>query len=404
MDRNESQQNIINNWIQNKAMGFVEAFTGYGKTRLAILAIQECNRRDANRTTNVIVPTTTLKNTWTKPKKGFIDAFKLKNVEVFVINTYIKFERSCDLLICDEVHRMTNDNALHFTKVINETKYSWFLGLSATLEANHIAFLNRKNIISVGKVTAQECKENGWVTDFITINFGVELDEIDRNKYDTLHKSFNKYFATFGHDFDKAMSCLTNKNVREAHAREFNIPVERVMISALEWNRNMRERKTFLYHAHSKMTIAKELTKLDKHMICFSESVDFTQKLCDEIGEKAVSYHSKNGVKANREALRKFMDKRTKVNCICTAKSMDEGFDAPDADMAIICSRTSKRIQNGQRSGRICRAKEGKKAYVINLYIKNSQDEIWLRKASKGTQCLWMDDLEQLKQLINDSR
>ncbi len=35
------------------------------------------------------------------------------------------------------------------------------------------------------------------------------------------------------------------------------------------------------------------------------------------LGEKAVSYHSKNGVKANREALRKFMDKRTKVNCIC---------------------------------------------------------------------------------------
>jgi superfamily II DNA or RNA helicase len=139
-------------------------------------------------------------------------------------------------------------------------------------------------------------------------------------------------------------------------------------------------------------------------MICFSESVDFTQQLCDEIGEKAVSYHSKNGVKANREALRKFMDKRTKVNCICTAKSMDEGFDAPDADMAIICSRTSKRIQNGQRSGRICRAKEGKKAYVINLYVKNSQDEVWLRKASKGTQCLWLDDLEQLKQLVNDSR
>jgi superfamily II DNA or RNA helicase len=404
MTRDERQQGIIDKWLELGARAYVQAFTGFGKSRLMIMAIQECNRRNPSRVVHIIVPTTTLKNTWIKKKQGLIDKFKLKNVFVFVVNTYVKQPRACDLLLVDECHRMTNRDAHLFSKVIGETQYNWILALSATLEAHHINFLHERQIMSCGLVSAQECKDNGWVADFITINFGVELDEVDREHYDKLHKAFNQHFAVFGHDFDIAMNCLLSREARFNRSEELNIPEERIMIHALQWNKNMRERKTFLYYSHSKMMVAKELAKLDKHIICFSESVDFTQKLSEEIGDTAVSFHSKNGVKANREALRRFTDRRTRVNCMCTAKSMDEGFDAPDADMAIICSRTSKALQNGQRSGRICRAKEGKKAFVINLYVKKSQDEVWLRKASRGTQCLWMDDLEQLKQLINDSR
>ena len=401
LTRDERQQGIIDEWLKLNAKGYVTAGTGFGKTRIAILAILECYKRDPTRTIHVVVPTTTLKNAWTKAKKGHIALFKLKNIEVYVVNTYIKLPRQCDLLIADELHRYSNQDAHLFSKVVNNTRYNWFLGLSATLEPAHISFLTLKNIKSCGNVPLEECKANGWVSDFEVVNFGVELDDVDRETYDKLHKAFNQHFATFGHDFDKAMSCLLSREAREQHASEFELNPQRVMIAAVQWNKNMRERKTFLYHAHAKMIIAKELAKLDKHIICFSESVDFAQKLSEEIGDTAVSYHSKNKVKVNREALRKFTDKRTKVNCMCTAKSMDEGFDAPDADLAIICSRTSKQLQNTQRIGRVVRAKEGKKAYIINLYIKNSQDEVWLRKASKGTRCLWLDNLEQLTQLIN---
>lgn len=401
-ERDERQKGIIDEWIKLNARGYVQAFTGFGKSRLAIMAIQECNNRNSERTIHVVVPTTTLKNSWTKPKTGLIAKFKLKNVQVFVVNTYVKISRECNLLIADELHRYSNKNAHLFSKVIGDTKYSWFLGLSATLETHHITFLHSKHIFSCGTVTAKECKDNEWVADFQTINFGVELDEVDREYYDKLHKAFNQHFAMFGHDFDIAMNCLLSRESRFARAEELNIEEKRLMVHAIQWNKNMRERKTFLYHSHSKMVAALELSKLNKHIICFSESVDFTESLSKAIGDKAVSFHSKNGVKTNRLNLAKFTDKRTRVNCMCTAKSMDEGFDAPDADMAIICSRTSKSLQNSQRSGRICRFKEGKKAFVVNLYIKNSQDEVWLRKASKGTQCLWMDDIEQLKQLINE--
>jgi superfamily II DNA or RNA helicase len=371
---------------------------------LAILAIQKCNLRDANRVIHIVVPTTTLKNAWVKPKTGLIAKFKLKNVQVFVVNTYVKLPRVCDLLIADELHRYSNKDAYLFSKVIGDTKYTWFLGLSATLEQHHIAFLNSRHIKSCGHVSMQECKENGWVSDYQVVNFGIDLDEVDRERYDKLHKAFNQHFAMFNHDFDIAMQCLLSRDARHQRAEDLNISEQRLMISAIQWNKNMRERKAFLYNTHSKLTTAKELAKLDKHIICFSESVDFAEELAAQIGDKAVSFHSKNGVKTNRLNLAKFTDKRTRVNCMCTAKSMDEGFDAPDADMGIICSRTSKQLQSTQRVGRLIRAQEGKKAFIVNLYIKNSQDEVWLKKASKGTLCLWMDDLDQLKQLINDSR
>lgn len=402
-ERDERQEGIIGEWLNLGARAYFTGATGFGKTRLAIMAIQKCNTRDENRVIHVVVPTTTLKNAWIAKKKGFIDKYKLKNVHVFVANTYVKHPRKCNLLIVDEAHRFSNDKAKLFQKVIGETVHSWILCLSATLESHHIHFLEARGIKCCGNVTLAECKLKGWVSDFEIINFGVELDEVDREHYDKLHKAFNQHFAMFGHDFDIAMNCLLSREARHNRAEELNIDEKRLMIHAIQWNKNMRERKTFLYHSHSKMIVAVELAKtINKHIICFSESVDFTQTLSETIGDKAVSFHSKNGVKANRLALSKFTDKRTRVNCLCTAKAMDEGFDAPDADMAIICSRTSKQLQSVQRTGRTIRAKEGKKAFIINLYVKKSQDEVWLRKASKGTQCLWMDDLEQLKQLINE--
>lgn len=399
MDRNERQAYQVSEWItKHKARGYLLAATGFGKTRVAVNAILECNRRDANRTIHVVVPRTPLKNSWLG-KDGHIAKNDLKNVQVFVRNTYVKLERSCDLLIVDEVHGATNEDSLVFRKIINETKYNWFLGLSATLEQHNINFLHSRNIFKIDEVTLQECKTNEWVSDFEVVNFGVDLNEEDKKYYDKLHKNFNKYFATFNHDFDIAMRCLVNKDFRTEHALTVGLEEKEVMVHAVQWNLNMRKRKSFLYNTYSKILIGKELTKLNKKIICFSESVDFTQKLSEEIGSSAASYHSKNTVAQNKKALKAFIDNEKTV--LCTAKSLDEGTDIPDADLALIFSRTSKQLQNVQRIGRVIRKQEDKKAFVVNLYTKNSQDEVWLKKASKGTKCLWLDDIEQLKLLIN---
>ena len=258
IDRNERQNQQVEKWANDyNARSYLVAATGYGKTHVAIKAIQKCNQRDSNRVIHVVVPTTTLKNAWVKKKTGHVDKHKLKNVEVFVVNTYVKLPRKCDLLIADEAHRYTSEDAHYFPKVIGETVYNWILCLSATLEPRHVQYLETRGIRKVDEVTLEECKANGWVSEFTVVNFGVELDEEDRAKYDKMHKSFNQYFAYFSHDFDLAMNCLKSRDVREARARETEIPVDKLYVMAVQWNRNMRERKSFLYHAHAKMEIGR---------------------------------------------------------------------------------------------------------------------------------------------------
>ena len=63
---------------------------------------------------------------------------------------------------------------------------------------------------------------------------------------------------------------------------------------------------------------------------------------------------------------------------------MNQGFDVPDANMGIICGITSKGLPMIQRVGRLIRFQEDKTGEVIVLYIKDSQEEKWLKNAVKG--------------------
>jgi superfamily II DNA or RNA helicase len=96
-----------------------------------------------------------------------------------------------------------------------------------------------------------------------------------------------------------------------------------------------------------------------------------------------------------QKVINDFEDGKFKV--LCTAKALDEGFNVEGIEMAIICSGTSKLRNRIQRMGRTLRFKPGKVARVINLYIKDSQEESWLRKSQKGEGNIeWIDSIDQI--------
>lgn len=362
--------------------------------------------RNPNRIVHIVVPTKPLASSWTKKKTGHIDKYKLKNVQVFVVNTYVKEQRTCDLLIADECHRYSNDSAYLFRKVVGETQYKFFLGLSATLEGHHKVFLESKNIFSAGKVTLEEAKREGWVSDYEILNLALDLTEEDRNAYKKMHEGFNKNFAYFGHDFDVAMKCLVDRQYRESYARDLDsITSEELFIKVLNWRRNMEARKNFLYNTISKLEASKKLIESfsDKHLICFSESASFADSLSEELGDVAVTYHSKNSTKTNKLNMKKFVDMRTKVYAMIAVKALDEGVDIPTIDLGLVASRTSKQLQSIQRAGRTLRKLPNKKAFVINLYIKDTQDEVWLKKSTKGMACLWFDDIDNVINYVKNN-
>ena len=403
-DRTLAQQEVIKNWIKAGARSYVEWCTGSGKSYIACLAIKLCNERHPDKQINVVVPTTVLQEAWIDDKKGHIKVHGLKNVNVFVINTYVKETHDCALLIIDEVHTATGAKSKHFNTVIDRTKYHWILCLSATLEKEHVNFLHKKGIGCINRLTADDAVKNGWLSPYRILCVPIQLGDEDRERYDKMHKEFNKHFATFNFDFEFAMKCVTNKDARQELATKLGWEVNRIDAAVFNWNRNMRLRKEFLYHIETKIDAAIEITKtLGMQTILFGQSIKGADKINDALGDKCVEYHSKLTSKQLKDNLKRLRDGRTKVDYISSAKGLEAGFDLPNLQLGITWSRTSKALRATQTLGRILRKVEGKTAYFIELYVPDTQDENWLKKSLVGQKnVLWCNSIDQVYDIIDN--
>jgi len=403
-ERTLAQQEVIKNWIKAGARSYVEWCTGSGKSYIACLAIKLCNERHPDKQINVVVPTTVLQEAWIDEKKGHIKVHGLKNVNVFVINTYVKETHDCALLIIDEVHTATGAKSKHFNTVIDKTKYHWILCLSATLEKEHVNFLHKKGIGCISRLTADDAVKNGWLSPYRILCVPIQLGDEDRERYDKMHKEFNKHFATFNFDFEFAMKCVTNKDARQELATKLGWEVNRIDAAVFNWNRNMRLRKEFLYHIETKIDAAIEITKtLGMQTILFGQSIKGANKINDALGDKCVEYHSKLTSKQLKDNLKRLRDGRTKVDYISSAKGLEAGFDLPNLQLGITWSRTSKALRATQTLGRILRRVEGKTAYFIELYVPDTQDENWLKKSLVGQKnVLWCNSINQVYDIIDN--
>jgi superfamily II DNA or RNA helicase len=425
------QKEIIQKWIIQGAKSWVSAQTGFGKSYIAVLAIQECNRKHPDKTINIVVPTTKLKEDWTgywngkgktkKWVKGHIEIHSLINVNAYVINTYVTEQHECALLVIDEAHRTANDASLTFKTVISRTKFNWILALSATFSEEHKNFFKKYNMQEAGNVKLQECIDNNWVSKNRILCVPIPFTDEEKASYKKMKKIFDGHFATFGFDFHMAMSALKNKDVRQQIVKN-NIgwTEERVMMAAIQWNRNMQLRKEMLYNLESKLNAAVYLTNLLKlNTILFGQTNSAADYIAEKLGEECVAYHSKLKAAEKKEAIKKLSDGRTKVKYISSVKALEEGFNVPKLEMGVNYARTSKQLPQIQRNGRSNRFIEGKTSYFIELYVPSFeetdangkitkysvQDEVWLKSSLKGTNgVLWLNSIDQVQLIIEKDK
>ena len=398
------QKEVIRKWIEiNKAKGFTEICTGAGKSYIGILAIKLANERHPDKQINVVVPSTMLSDAWLDEKKGHIAIHGLKNVNVYVINSYVKDQHECGLLIIDEVQRSSNEKSKLFSTVISRTKFNWILCLTATLEKEHKEFLLKYNITLIEKFTAQQGVDAGWLSPYKILCLPVDLSETDRIAYDKMHSEFNRHFAVFGFDFNLAMKCVTDYKEREELAKKLSWEKSRIDAAVFNWNRNMRLRKEFLYHIQSKIDMAVTITKnLNMQTILFGQSIAGADYIAEKLGDSCVEYHSKMSKKQAKENLKRLKDGRTKITQISSAKGLEEGFDLPNLQLGIRWSRTSKALSQVQSNGRLLRYYSGKTAYFIELFVEDSQDEVWLKNSLRGQKnVFYLKNEEQIYDIIN---
>ena len=131
------------------------------------------------------------------------------------------------------------------------------------------------------------------------------------------------------------------------------------------------------------------MNNLDKKVLAFSGANVFTDRLSASISPLAMSYHSGKSKKQREFALEAFKNDVIKV--LCSTKALNQGLDIPDANMGIICGITSKSLPMIQRVGRLVRFQENKIGKIIILYVKNSQEEKWLKNSTKNlNNVIWM--------------
>jgi superfamily II DNA or RNA helicase len=372
-NKTKEQKKALNSWAAAGFRGSIIAGTGFGKSRCALLACDYIlNRMDSPKII-LLVPTLQLQD-------QFVDEFHkwnlehcLDHVEIMCYQSAYKLKNEkYDLVICDEIHLGLSEEYRKF--FINNTTDK-ILCMTATLpEEEEYRIILDKLAPTVYTITLDQCVALGIVSPYEIYCMPIILTDQEREDYKTINNNFVRCKYALGQydAFNQAKAIIGNKN---------SDPEDRAV--AAQFYKAIRERKAIVDFAHNKIAKFQHLiqTNPDKKVLVFSGANNFTDQLCESVKPLAVSYHSGKTKKQRESSLNSFRD--DKINILCSTKALNQGLDIPNANLGIICGITSKSLSMIQRVGRLIRFEEGKIGKVIILYVKDSQEEKWLKNSVK---------------------
>ena len=323
MNINESktqrQLEFLAHWSANKKKGTLLAPTGFGKSRCGCIAANMAvkaykDKPNIGIPVTIVVPTDALKQQW----QASINAFLGDNASFVVIHTiqYIVMHKkkfSSGLIILDELHRFAAET---FKQIFDLIDYRTIMGLTARIERSdgmHVLLEHYSPVIDT--ITISEAIAKKWVSPYVQVNVGIEMNDQDQEDYDVINKRFNQLFAYFNRDFDTMMSCLGGEGMRskmpaggpgsywrEKIARMNGWKPEMgdghpnspngVYRKAITCNRAIMDRKTMLYNHKKKLVALQHIYDLNPNgkFIHFCMSVDFAEQAKELVG--GVIYHS----------------------------------------------------------------------------------------------------------------
>jgi superfamily II DNA or RNA helicase len=385
--KDQEQRKAINAWARAGFRGSVIAGTGFGKSRVGVLAVGETLRRTPLSNAIVLVPTIQLQEQFEDEfhKGGYSDI--LHRVDIVCYQSAYKLEsQHYNVVVADEIHLGLSKEHIKF---FDNNSYDRLLCMTATQpeDPEYKAKLYARAPI-VYELSLDDCVDLGLVSPYNIYCISVELTEEEKVEYKKANNMFVHYKYKLGQfdAFNEAKRIIASNNAG-SHEKQW----------AILFYKAIRQRKAIVDFAVNKITVIKNvvLSNLKNRILTFSGANDFTDQVCEALSPLAVAYHSKKTKKQRENALLEFKGKTKRV--LCSTKALNQGFDVPDADMGIICGLTSKSLTMIQRVGRLLRFQEDKVGKIIILYIKDTQEEKWLKSAVKGlTNVNWIDKLTQI--------
>ena len=374
--KDKEQRKALNAWAKQGFVGSVIAGTGFGKSRVGVLAVEYALKNGGNAL--ILVPTVQLQTQFREEfDKWDVDS---NDVEIMCYQSAYKLKGNhYNIVICDEIHLGLSNE---YRKFFKYNMYDNLLCMTATLpEELEYRDLLEKIAPTAYTITLDKCVQLGIVSPYQITCVPVTLTSDEQIAYKKANNSFVQWTYQLGqfNAFESAQMIMANKNATSGDKQK-----------AIMFYKAIRMRKQIVDFADNKITKFQEIysNNIDKRILVFSGANDFTDRLCDSIAPDAMSYHSKKTKKQKELALDSFKDGR--INVLCSTKALNQGFDVPDANMGIICGITSKSLSMIQRVGRLIRFQEDKIGEIIILYVKDSQEEKWLKNAVKNlNNILW---------------
>lgn len=370
------QEAAIQSWAIAGGRGLVVLPTGSGKTNVAIGAITKINASAL-----CLVPTRILLEQWYKQlradysgKVGFYGdgAHELGEVTVATYESAYRNMSSLGsqfgLIVIDEAHHFGNGIR---DEIFEMAIAKYRLGLTGTLPRNpgQLEKLS-EHIGSVVYELAIADLSGTFLAEFDLYSLHLGLKSDERSIYDLNINLFRRYFKKFREacpeagwtDFVRIASQSSEgrsaiKGLQMAKkVTSFTAAKAETVSSLLERH---RERRVLVFTGDAESTYA--ISR--KHLVT---------PITAEIGRKE-----------REESIARFREGRIKALVSC--RVLNEGFDVPDAEVAIIVGGMHGEREHLQRIGRILRPSQGKKATVYELICR---DTIEVRQSKKRNETI----------------
>jgi superfamily II DNA or RNA helicase len=348
-----------------KKRGIIKVVTGGGKTVFAIHCLTKYLEENKDHSILIVVPSIALLDQWYEGlQKDFNEKEialngggehieKLSRINISTIdsvkNIIQQFDASKTLLIVDECHKIGTEKR---GEVLSSSWHAT-LGLSATPERDY----DDNFYIIIRKILGDiifdydyiDAREDEVIVNFKLLYAYAAMTPDEEEKYKKFTKSIQRRAATIG-------------------GNDMNdYPLKMLIFNRARMVKNSKNRIPF------------GIELLQKHKrdswIVFTENKKQAKefnKIINTKGYKSAIYNTDLDNAEREENLNNFKNGNLNVLVSCTA--LDEGFDMPEADGAMILSASSSKRQRIQRMGRVLRITANKQnALIVTVYSSKTE-------------------------------
>lgn len=387
--KDAEQRKALNSWAKNSFNGSIIAGTGFGKSRCGVIAVGKTLDTNDDARAIVLVPTNQLQDQFEQEFIKWNYEHVLDRVDIVCYQSAYKLiNEHYDVVVCDEIHLGLSPE---YRKFFTNNTWDRLLCMTATLpEESEYQEVLMELAQTVYHISLDECVNLGLVSPYQVICVPIELNIDEKQSYKKANNTFvyAKYNLGQFDAFDRANYIMgPGKNTATSEEKGY----------AAQFYRSIRARKAVVDHAIGKVEALQKLVirHVGEKLLVFGGSNEFTNQLADATDPLSTVYHSGKTKKQREKALEDFREGNKPV--LCSTKALNQGFDVADATMAVICGLTSKGLTMIQRVGRIIRFQEGKSGKIICLYVKDSQEEKWLKNSVKSlNNVIWVNNLNKV--------